>query len=98
MMLLDTDSALLKGQSYPWRCLNIVDLWVDYPVTCEGSVAVPGPADQQGASRERKVKCKIPCDCPLGAYRAIAGRVDIPTFVLHRLGAALPIHGRPDGS
>ena len=46
MMLLDTDSALSKGQSYPWRCLNIVDLWVDYPVTCEGSVAVPGPADQ----------------------------------------------------
>ena len=45
MMLLDTDSALSKGQSYPWRCLNIVDLWVDYPVTCEGSVAVPGPAD-----------------------------------------------------
>ena len=59
------------------------------------------PCLAQQTNRGQVGNCEIPCDCPLGAYksyRAIAGRVDIPTFVLHRLGAALPIHGRPDGS
>ena len=42
MMRLD-NSALSKGQLYPWRRLNIADSWVGCPVACEGGVAVPGP-------------------------------------------------------